>query len=214
VESVSNGCSSSSGFIVGTFVQDESFPRPAFLFFRIKHRAKVNPILLTVRHLHFQVKSNDWLHGTVLSSRCSRNVFSRFISSWHVTLSISIEYVQSLRYSYAAGRSSTSTRFPSSTSGVLFSFGQISQRVRRLASLHSSSSSDLVLRSSLNALLETKRPRKPHIKKPLNAFMIYMKEQRARVIEECTLKESSAINKVLGQKWKELPRAEQDRYYG
>ena len=44
--------------------------------------------------------------------------------------------------------------------------------------------------------------------------MLYMKEQRAHVIEECTLKESSAINKVLGQKWKELPRAEQDRYYG
>ena len=44
--------------------------------------------------------------------------------------------------------------------------------------------------------------------------MIYMKEQRAKVIEECTLKESSAINKVLGQKWKELSRAEQDRYYG
>ncbi len=44
--------------------------------------------------------------------------------------------------------------------------------------------------------------------------MLYMKEQRARVIEECTLKESSAINKVLGQKWKELPRSEQDRYYG
>lgn len=65
----------------------------------------------------------------------------------------------------------------------------------------------------LNALLEAKRPRKPHIKKPLNAFMIFMKEQRARVIEECTLKESSAINKVLGQKWKELPRSEQDRYY-
>jgi len=41
-----------------------------------------------------------------------------------------------------------------------------------------------------------------------------MKEQRAHVIEECTLKESSAINKVLGQKWKELPRSEQDRYYG
>ncbi|CAF0861486.1 unnamed protein product, partial [Adineta ricciae] len=45
------------------------------------------------------------------------------------------------------------------------------------------------------------------------AFMLYMKEQRAHVIEECTLKESSAINKVLGQKWKELPRAEQDKYY-
>lgn len=68
--------------------------------------------------------------------------------------------------------------------------------------------------SSLSALLDAQRPKKPHIKKPLNAFMLYMKEQRARVIEECTLKESSAINKVLGQKWKELPRAEQDRYYG
>jgi hypothetical protein len=67
---------------------------------------------------------------------------------------------------------------------------------------------------SLSALLDAQRPKKPHIKKPLNAFMLYMKEQRAHVIEECTLKESSAINKVLGQKWKELPRCEQDRYYG
>ncbi|CAF2040532.1 unnamed protein product [Rotaria magnacalcarata] len=66
---------------------------------------------------------------------------------------------------------------------------------------------------NLSALLDAQRPKKPHIKKPLNAFMLYMKEQRARVIEECTLKESSAINKVLGQKWKELPRSEQDRYY-
>ncbi|CAF3948277.1 unnamed protein product [Rotaria magnacalcarata] len=38
-------------------------------------------------------------------------------------------------------------------------------------------------------------------------------QQRARIIEECTLKESSAINKILGQKWKELTRSEQDRYY-
>jgi len=43
--------------------------------------------------------------------------------------------------------------------------------------------------------------------------MIYMKAQRAQIIEECTLKESSAINKILGQKWKELPRSEQDKYY-
>jgi hypothetical protein len=72
----------------------------------------------------------------------------------------------------------------------------------------------LIFVISLSALLDAQRPKKPHIKKPLNAFMLYMKEQRAHVIEECTLKESSAINKVLGQKWKELPRCEQDRYYG
>ena len=41
----------------------------------------------------------------------------------------------------------------------------------------------------------------PHIKKPLNAFMLYMKEQRQKVVQECTLKESAAINQILGRKW-------------
>ena len=40
----------------------------------------------------------------------------------------------------------------------------------------------------------------PHIKKPLNAFMLYMKEQRAKVVAECTLKESAAINQILGKR--------------
>ncbi|XP_018418332.1 PREDICTED: transcription factor 7 [Nanorana parkeri] len=34
-----------------------------------------------------------------------------------------------------------------------------------------------------------KEPKKPTIKKPLNAFMLYMKEMRAKVIAECTLKD-------------------------
>ena len=41
---------------------------------------------------------------------------------------------------------------------------------------------------------------KPHIKKPLNAFMLFMKEQRAKVVAECTLKESAAINQILGRR--------------
>ena len=43
---------------------------------------------------------------------------------------------------------------------------------------------------------------KPLIKKPLNAFMLYMKEQRAKVVSECTLKESATINQILGRKVK------------
>ncbi len=43
-------------------------------------------------------------------------------------------------------------------------------------------------------------PKKPHIKKPLNAFMLFMKEMRARVAAECTLKESAAINQILGRR--------------
>ncbi|KAL3307580.1 T-cell specific, HMG-box [Cichlidogyrus casuarinus] len=52
-----------------------------------------------------------------------------------------------------------------------------------------------------------------HIKKPLNAFMLFMKEMRAKVVAECTLKESAAINQILGRKWHSLSREEQAKYY-
>ena len=44
------------------------------------------------------------------------------------------------------------------------------------------------------------RKKQPHVKKPLNAFMLYMKEMRAKVVAECTLKESAAINQILGRR--------------
>ncbi|XP_001624718.3 protein pangolin, isoforms A/H/I/S isoform X2 [Nematostella vectensis] len=52
-----------------------------------------------------------------------------------------------------------------------------------------------------------------HIKKPLNAFMLYMKDMRPKVVAECTLKESAAINQILGKKWHALDRSEQAKYY-
>lgn len=52
--------------------------------------------------------------------------------------------------------------------------------------------------SSQSSHAEDKK--KHHIKKPLNAFMLFMKEQRAKVVAECTLKESAAINQILGRK--------------
>ena len=45
-----------------------------------------------------------------------------------------------------------------------------------------------------------KPPKKSHIKKPLNAFMLYMKEMRPTIVAECTLKESAAINQILGRR--------------
>ena len=42
--------------------------------------------------------------------------------------------------------------------------------------------------------------RSVHIKKPLNAFMLYMKEMRPKIVAECTLKESAAINQILGRR--------------
>jgi len=52
----------------------------------------------------------------------------------------------------------------------------------------------------------TNDKKKPHIKKPLNAFMLYMKEMRAKVVAECTLKESAAINQILGRRVRYLKK--------
>lgn len=60
-----------------------------------------------------------------------------------------------------------------------------------------------------------KRSEKPpaHVKKPLNAFMLFMKEMRAQVVAECTMKESAAINQILGRKWHALSHEEQAKFY-
>ncbi|XP_056888064.1 transcription factor 7-like 2 isoform X12 [Takifugu flavidus] len=60
---------------------------------------------------------------------------------------------------------------------------------------------------------EPEKKKEVHIKKPLNAFMLYMKEMRAKVVAECTLKESAAINQILGRRWHALSREEQAKYY-
>ena len=54
-------------------------------------------------------------------------------------------------------------------------------------------------RSSRSAR-EREDKRSVHIKKPLNAFMLYMKEMRPKIVAECTLKESAAINQILGRR--------------
>lgn len=59
----------------------------------------------------------------------------------------------------------------------------------------------LVLRrKQSDAKKEEEKKKQVHIKKPLNAFMLYMKEMRAKVVAECTLKESAAINQILGRR--------------
>ena len=67
---------------------------------------------------------------------------------------------------------------------------------RFLSSLHPFAT----CRKHSDAKKEEEKKKQPHIKKPLNAFMLYMKEMRAKVVAECTLKESAAINQILGRR--------------
>ncbi|CAG0919824.1 unnamed protein product [Notodromas monacha] len=85
--------------------------------------------------------------------------------------------------------------------------------VRSLSHGHTSQSSTSSSSCSNQSSSDRNKPNKPHIKKPLNAFMLYMKEMRAKVVAECTLKESAAINQILGRRWHALSREEQAKYY-
>ncbi|XP_041826159.1 transcription factor 7-like 1-A isoform X2 [Melanotaenia boesemani] len=58
-----------------------------------------------------------------------------------------------------------------------------------------------------------KEEKRPHIKKPLNAFMLYMREERPKVVAQCKVKESATINQILGQRWHSLCKEEQAKYY-
>uniref|UniRef100_T1KFM8 dTCF n=1 Tax=Tetranychus urticae TaxID=32264 RepID=T1KFM8_TETUR len=52
-----------------------------------------------------------------------------------------------------------------------------------------------------------------HVKKPLNAFMLFMQENRAQVAAESAKKESATINQILGKMWHDLSPEEQQKYY-
>uniref|UniRef100_A0AAQ5YU31 HMG box domain-containing protein n=1 Tax=Amphiprion ocellaris TaxID=80972 RepID=A0AAQ5YU31_AMPOC len=58
--------------------------------------------------------------------------------------------------------------------------------------------------------------KKPHIKKPLNAFMLYMREERPKVVAQC--KRRSRVVELLtfsslSPQWHSLSKEEQSKYY-
>lgn len=54
---------------------------------------------------------------------------------------------------------------------------------------------------------------KNHIKKPCNAFMIYMKENRKKFSNGSAVKQSSELNKEMGKAWNGLSKDEQEKYF-
>uniref|UniRef100_A0A3Q0S294 HMG box domain-containing protein n=1 Tax=Amphilophus citrinellus TaxID=61819 RepID=A0A3Q0S294_AMPCI len=52
-----------------------------------------------------------------------------------------------------------------------------------------------------------------YVKKPPNAFMLFLKEQRPKVQAEMNINGSAAVNAVVGERWKSLSKQEQAKYY-
>ncbi|KAK0425052.1 hypothetical protein QR680_009006 [Steinernema hermaphroditum] len=59
------------------------------------------------------------------------------------------------------------------------------------------------------------RKKEEHIKKPLNAFMWFMKKNRQKLLEEPEYRErqSAELNKELGRRWRDLGQEEQQKYF-
>ncbi|XP_039467506.1 transcription factor 7-like 2 [Oreochromis aureus] len=52
-----------------------------------------------------------------------------------------------------------------------------------------------------------------YIKKPPNAFMLYLKEQRPKVKAQLNISDSAAVNAAVGERWKSLSKKEQKIYF-
>ncbi|XP_028319288.1 uncharacterized protein LOC114473718 [Gouania willdenowi] len=59
---------------------------------------------------------------------------------------------------------------------------------------------------------EKKVAQGPYVKKPLNAFMLFLKENRKSAEEELGVRTSAAVNKLLGQRWKSLSAMEKKKF--
>ncbi|XP_034567139.1 transcription factor 7-like 1-C isoform X2 [Notolabrus celidotus] len=65
----------------------------------------------------------------------------------------------------------------------------------------------------LNTTVSKKRKREATIKKPLNAFMLFLRAQHPLVADDIAKGGRSAVTKHLGAMWKSMTNEEQAKYY-
>ncbi len=66
--------------------------------------------------------------------------------------------------------------------------------------------------STVSSLLQTKKNSPHHIKRPMNAFMVFSHMERKKIVEMKPDIHNAEVSKALGRKWKELSDVDREPY--